>query len=402
MLTLAVAAAIGWFTLRPSEADAESAARLPWTCLVACDDQALRDALLNIVLFVPLGWALARWLRPRHALLLVVLATVSIEFTQYHWLLGRDASLRDILTNALGGGLGILLATRWRRLFLPTPRASRRLGTLALAGWLGLVVSTALLVRPRLPASVYWGQWAPELGQFATWPGRVLGATVAGQRLPSGRLEQSAALRRALLQDSVLVTARVVAGAPPPDLAPIVSVFDSEQREIFLLGQQGRGLVFRLRSGVRAVQLGDLSAWFPAPPPWQAGDTLTVTGGVVRGAWVLGVETPRASAWRRVPYSSGLLWAGLWPWHPLIGPAAAWLSGLWLGAALFPAAYWLARTGAGWIGAAAGAVLALYLVSRLAGLALPTLPEPVGVLAGAGLGALAARFTRRVRPDPVH
>ncbi|MBK7925306.1 MAG: VanZ family protein [Gemmatimonadetes bacterium] len=137
-LTLASLAIIGWFTLRPSLDDAEAAARLPWTCLYPCGDYGLRDAVLNVALFVPLGLALAAMGHPIRALLLVFLTTVSVEFAQYHWLIGRDASLRDILTNSLGGGIGVLCAgaigVAWSSR-PPPQRLLRSRGCRALAEW---------------------------------------------------------------------------------------------------------------------------------------------------------------------------------------------------------------------------------------------------------------------------
>ncbi|HXI21878.1 MAG TPA: VanZ family protein, partial [Gemmatimonadales bacterium] len=124
---------IAWFTLRPDPESAEAAARSPFTCLVGCGDQGLRDAILNVILFLPLGLALGLWLPARRfrSWLLTVALSCAIEFCQYHWLLGRDASLRDILTNSAGGAAGIWLATGWRWLLLPTAALARRLAVAA-------------------------------------------------------------------------------------------------------------------------------------------------------------------------------------------------------------------------------------------------------------------------------
>ena len=397
-MTLTWLVVIGLLTLRPAPADAEAAARLPWTCLYPCGDMALRDAILNVALFLPLGWGLAHWIRPRSAFLACALTTVSIEFIQYHWLVGRDASLRDILTNATGGLLGILLAGREAALVLPGPRAARRLLLAGGGAWSLLVLGSAWLVRPTLPATVWWGQWAPELGQFDTWDGQVLAAAVAGLPFPSGRLANSSAFRERLLRDSALVVARVVAGRPPARLAPVVSMFDSDQREVMVLGQIGRGVAFRLRTRMRDVELGDLTAWLPNVPPYQLGDTLTLVGGVEHGAWQLGIVAPGGSAWRRIPFSAGLLWAGLWPFHPLLGPWVGVLSGLWLGASVVPVGWWAGR--AGDLGVLTGlvAMVILMAVARGTGLAFPDLAELAGVMIGGTAAGLAGAASRRHWP----
>lgn len=397
-LTLLALAIIGWFTLRPAPADAEAAARVPWTCLFPCGDQSLRDAILNVALFVPLGLAAALVLPPLRALLLSVLVTATVEFIQFRYLLGRDPSLRDLLTNTFGAGLGILLSSRWRTLLFPAPRPSVALTAAGGLGWLAALLATGILVRPSLPRSVYWGQWAPELGQFDTWRGRLLAAEVNGWPLPSGRLPDSDHLRGLLEQDSVLVAARVILGPPTVDIAPIVSVFDSEQREIFLLGQLGEGLVFRIRSGLRAAELGELTLLLPHLPASGAGDTLLLQGGVAGRAWILAASGPAGDLVRRVPFSLGLLWSGLVPFRPLLGELASVWSGLWLGVLLLPAAWWAGRAGAHGVAFGLGAVLALVLVSRALGLSLPAPAEALGSLAGGAAGGWLGRRSRVWRP----
>lgn len=391
-LTLLAICLIAGFTLRPSPEDAEAAARSPFTCLFPCGDQSVRDAVLNIILFIPLGLALRLWLPAGLAWLITLLYTCAIEFTQYHWLLGRDASLRDILTNALGGAIGVALVSHWRSLLLPRPSRSWQLVASAGAVWIGIIVGTGWLIRPSLPRSVYWGQWAPELGQFDTWGGRLLDARINGKRMPTGRMLTSEAVRSKLLSDSVLVTATIIAGPAPKHIAPIASVFDSDQREIFVLGQRGQGLVFRIRTGIRALEMGgqvvELADAIGAP-----GDTLRIAGGVVRGQWVVWAEHGGARRELRLPFSAALLWSGLMPIGIYLEPGTVWLSALWLVGLLFPIGYWLRRTGAGagvLLAISLGAALTLGGVALLAGLASPQWQEWAGPILGPLAGWLAA------------
>ena len=81
----------------------------------------LRDVTLNVAIFVPLGWLLARAARGRGVstttgiVLVVVLAaafSLCIETIQY-FIATRYSSILDVLANATGAGAGALLAG-WR------------------------------------------------------------------------------------------------------------------------------------------------------------------------------------------------------------------------------------------------------------------------------------------------
>jgi hypothetical protein len=338
-----------------------------------------------VLLFVPLGLALPRSLPARTALLLVVLSTVSVEFAQYHWILGRDPSLRDILTNVAGGALGIWLARSWRRLLHPTVARSTRLALAAGAAWLIMVGISGALIRPSLPRSVYWGQWAAELGQFETWQGTLLDAAVNGQPLPRGRSAESAALRSLLLGDSVLVEARIVLGTAPGRFAPIASVFDSEQREIFVLGQRGGKLAFGIRTGLRAVELGEVYVRMDAFTGRQPGDTMLVSGGVVRSVWVLQARHGATVSEARIPMSPGLLWSALLPFYFVLGPVMQFISAAWLGATIAPTGYFagVGRHPVSRLGLAALlAVLGYSAAAFVPGLPLPSPVEYLGIVAG--------------------
>jgi hypothetical protein len=386
---------IGVFTLQPAPEEAERVARLPWTCLFTCGDQALRDAVLNVILFVPLGLALRPLLPGRLALLLVALTTVSIEFTQYHWLLGRDPSLRDILTNTAGGGIGIWLAGSWRELLQPSPDRSSRFSLATLLGWLAMVGITGALVGPSMTPSLYWVQWAPELGQFDTWSGEVLGAMMNGVPLPSGRSNRTNQLRAQLLSDSVMVEALIVSGEPPGKLAPIVSMFDSYQREIFVLGQHRRTLAFGIRTGLRAIGLGDIYVRLDAFPGGEPGDTALVSGGVVHGEWVLRAAHGPEVAETRIPMSPGLMWGALLPFFFVLGPATPYFSAAWLAGTIAPAGYFAARCrepGRRLAIAAGVAALGLTLAGLVPGLGFPPATEYLGTLAGLAAGWGIARW----------
>ena len=62
----------------------------------------------NILMFLPLGAGLAlAGIRPRRAMAAIVALTVTVELLQYTVIPGRDGALDDILSNTVGGLLGI-------------------------------------------------------------------------------------------------------------------------------------------------------------------------------------------------------------------------------------------------------------------------------------------------------
>ncbi len=144
---------IGLMTLLPAPEEAARAAATPLDCIL-CGDLGSVDFLLNILLFVPLGVGLGlagfSW---RRAVVLAGLLSAGIELLQMKFIPGRDASLGDILSNTLGGGLGALLAARWQDLVFPSPRRSRRLALLYAVVlvwiWVGHRVGTRARPIPR-------------------------------------------------------------------------------------------------------------------------------------------------------------------------------------------------------------------------------------------------------------
>jgi glycopeptide antibiotics resistance protein len=76
------------------------------------------EAPANVLLFIPIGFLLC-WGFPRFPALsvwsLCVLASVGIEFAQGAFLPDRTASLVDVVTNALGAGIGVLAYVLWVR-----------------------------------------------------------------------------------------------------------------------------------------------------------------------------------------------------------------------------------------------------------------------------------------------
>jgi hypothetical protein len=330
---------IAAMTLVPQPLAVPLAAETPIWCLV-CGALGIVDVLLNVLLFVPFGAGLRlAGLSWRRLMAVVFATTFTVELLQYTIVTGRDASLSDIVTNTAGGALGALAVALVPRLLRPGPRLRRAL----LAGWGGLwlvvVAATGWTEVRALPRSPYWGQWAPDLPGYATFAGTVLGATVNGEPVQRYRLANSAEVRAHLLADSTEVAATAVLGGPADDPAPVFSVFDREQRKIFMLSQHGRDAVFVLRTHASelrlrtpAIRLADALA--------RAGDTVRVVAGYAHGRLFIAARDALGERATTVPLTPGLGWLLFLPFEYGLGPEYPLLTALWLLGWLAPLAYW--------------------------------------------------------------
>jgi hypothetical protein len=208
-----------------------------WISCLVCGDRGFAGVLLNVILFVLFGAALALrpWLAGR-AVLAAALLSATIEVAQLYTP-GRDSSLRDIVVNATGAIMGITLvrsAPAWIR---PQGTRAGRLCLAAVASATALFGGTGRVLAPSFPRSLYYGQWTPNLGHLEWYRGRVLQATLGGLPLPPRQLDQSARARGLLTAPSSFEL-HVVATAGPrvPALGVLFGIFDAEHREIILLG----------------------------------------------------------------------------------------------------------------------------------------------------------------------
>jgi hypothetical protein len=334
---------IGAMTLIPHPEEAARSAMTPITCVV-CGELGTVDVILNVLLFVPLGLGLGlarfSW---RRALVLGAVLSFGIELLQMKVIAGRDASLGDLLTNTLGAGLGAWLTVIWPRLFRPNLPTARSLAL----GWAALIVvifaGTALALRPAWPTGVpWWGQWAPDLGHLAQFPGRVLSVSAASIPLPPGRALDQRQLEAALTANTEL-TATAVLGSPTVGLAPIASIFDAEQREVVLLGQDGGDLVWRVRMWSAKLGLRNPGVRLPGALGSRAGDTITATGRLAGPEFRIGATHGRTERSWTLPFTASWGWSLLLPWPYAFGPEVRVLTALWVAGLLMPIGLWGAR-----------------------------------------------------------
>lgn len=370
------------------------------TCIF-CGRYGTADFVLNVMLFMPLGFGLRlAGVRRRWAVLIPLALSATIETLQYFVVPGRDSDLGDIVANTLGAALGISIANVRRLLLAPSPTQARSL----VGAWVLICGAAAAglgwALRPQLPTSIYYGQVAPDFARYAPFDGTVYRATFNDAPFLDGRLspDSSATMRAALLTSGTAIATWIRAGTWRYRLAPILSVADGHRREIFMLGRRFNDLTFRLRR--RSDNLG-----FHPPSAVLAnalaknrvtGDTVGVTVVLQPGSIILQVEGQIARAQRQI----GL---GVWgAWRLFVPDDGAFgkhddlwtlvtMIGLWL-----PLGYWTARMRG--VSRVAGAVsVVIALVGTLAIIpwivASPPAPSWIWLVSLATLG-IAWMFSR--------
>lgn len=386
LATLAIAA----ITLTPIPAAEEQAAGTPLDCVI-CGSAGAVDVLYNLLLFVPLGVGL-RWLglRPGRVVLISFLATLSIEAAQLSLVAGRDASLSDLLTNTAGGALGALLWEALPVLLRPAGRSSRVLLFLAALLPVGALSGAAWLLRPAPPATLWFGQWAPDIGMYEHYEGRVLSATLQGRPMPPRAL-RDLNTRVDWREPPLEVTATFTKAGPEAGIAPIVSVFDRSHTKVLFLGQESATrLRFEARVRAETFRFRPLAVAFDGALDAPAGDTLTASAQFDGRSVRLAVRLGKNTRTREVALSPALGWALVAPLGGTVDGDARLFSAAWLALLWFPLGYYLARSrrwesGAGWALGAGTAALVTALVTVLAMFPLNHWSE----LAAAGGGAAA-------------
>lgn len=401
-LAAAALLAIGVATLTPLPGAPPVVA--PRLC-VFCGELGGTDFILNVLLFIPLGAALRlAGLSRVRVVLVAALATLTVESLQFLVITGRDASLGDLLSNALGGALGALLLPLLPRVLLPSPAWSARLAVAAAAVWLAIVTVTAFSGALWSPGPELLFRRAPLTSRWGWYPGRVLEV-----RSPQAVVDESAGDgygRHGVRSDvpaggPVRLTVITEVGGVVGGRAAIATIVDAAGDHVAVLGQRRRDLIFRVRTaGARAkVRVPGLTiSGLFAPRDeravrrgWPvAGDTVRIEAEYVGRQIRLRASWRGGTAVREATVHPFVGWSYLVPWDYSYGPWTSALSAMWAGGLVVPAAYWAgrARRSVAERAAVAGLVaVGLLVVPAAAG----TGAAPAPVLAGVA-GAAAAAF----------
>jgi hypothetical protein len=352
-------------------------------------ERGVADLILNVALFVPFGLALAAdRIRVPRAFLIGALLSAAIELAQL-WIPGRQSSLSDVISNALGTGLGSALPIAWMRL-VGRAQGNGTWLTLGAASLAAVIATgTGLLLRPVFPDSVYYGQWTPNLRNLAWYRGRVLEARLGPIAIPSTRMDSAHSIAR-LLASGAPVRVRAIAGPPVRRLAPLLSVYDDAQREIFLLGPDRGDLAFRFRTRSTAWRLDqpDVRAR-GALATVRPGDTLSIVVSREGAGYCVQRDAFRAC---RLGFTAGRGWSLLAFPEELPEWAMQLLDAGWIAGLLIPLGLCARRRTVPWAGAALFAGLAL--APAVAGLE----PSPASEWLGGVLGSLLGIRLRALQP----
>jgi hypothetical protein len=269
---LAWLALVGWLTLRSAPDQASRVADLSWHC-VFCGDSGGADFILNILLFLPLGFA-ARGLgwSWRTTMLVIVPITLAIETTQGLWLVGRDAALGDVLANSLGGAVGwLLLPIAATLIGPPTPAQASRALWPVVAVTIAIWLATAFGFQPALSdAGPYVGQITHHWPYQDPFPGKVTDASLDGIAVPNDPLADLPAARHSVV---LHLTAERTAAPPRHRSASLLRVVDADGVAQVTVNERDGDLLFQ--GLLRA------SHWHLHTPTWR-----------FQGALALPLHTP--------------------------------------------------------------------------------------------------------------
>ncbi len=363
----------------------------PFSFCVLCGNEAVADAIANVLMFLPLGVAFASLSSRRWTVVAgAALFSTAVEMTQAYAIPGRDGALGDIVFNTVGAALGVL-AVSTRRVWLDPPeRQSRRLGLAASGGVLLMVWLTSFFSQLSLPNTNWFGQWTPQFGGTAFYDGHVLDVRSAGRMIPSQFLDDRGRERSDLLSGVPLVVT-ATASTPTQSFSTIFSIADERQRFMLMLGADREDL--RLLIGRRAMDARLVDPMLRVPNALagtRPGDTIVLEVRESERGVCVGKRPsircdlgPTAGAGWQMLLSVGPFWR-----------YASFVNIGWLCLLLIPAGYWFRGRWPAYLAAA----LVVGPAPWAWGLMASPASEWLGALCGVWVGMILRRMVQRRSP----
>ncbi len=262
---------IGAMTLPGAPEAAPAAARTPWWC-VACGSIGTADLIQNVALFLPFGFALASaGMRKGAAVALIVALTFGVELLQASVIVGRDASLGDVLANTAGGVLGWIAATRRRQLLTPGRRGALA-AVVAIGAAFAIVATMATgLLQPALSLAEYTrARMAPTVAGRPRFGGEVLKFSVNGETYADRDVPRS--LPRGDIEAEVTLTWP----GRSKGTATIARIDGLSGDAVLSIDQRNTSIRVHAFSHASAWRLRTPMVDVPIPPGIVAGDTVAV------------------------------------------------------------------------------------------------------------------------------
>jgi hypothetical protein len=357
----------------------------PALCLL-CGDAGLVDVLLNVLLFVPLGVGLALiGVRPWRTAGISAALSLVIECLQITIIVGRDASVGDLLMNSIGGVLGYALvdtAELWGR---PSRRAARNLAVAWTLVWLVVQLIAGLALAPSMTVTQFYGQINRSI--TTPFPGDVLAASAGGVVIPNHRLADSRPLRDMLARRATPIEVTVIPHGRTSRPAPIVRIADADGNEILAVLQSKLDVMFVLRTRTGDWRLRPMTFRLARafPPPDSIGrDTLRLIARYGQTAVTLESRWRERHVQREFRLTPSLGWTMVFPFDIETNGALSKtvLASLWLAALVLPIGYW------GWLALDRGATARAHRLTHWAAIVLvPLVLGLVAVPVGLGLQA---------------
>jgi hypothetical protein len=320
--------------------------------------------------------------RTRVALVVVLLTTLSVESLQYGLVPGREASLSDVVTNTLGGIVGLALPPLRRWIAARSERALY--GAVVYAAMLVVGLGAGAAAQAvLLPRTLRWTGGNLTTSDYVPFAGSLEAVRVDDAPVA---LHQWLNVRP---RDSAEIAVDFLSGRPDTGLAQIVIAWmPGGENGWMWLEQRGRDLRVHLSSVSDRLRLRGHSDWFSTALPAMAGESVSVRLHVRRFSYRITVGTKAGDAARDVRIGVGNGWRLFAPFERARERWAAWLAGAWMAALCWPLGYVAAmrsRVATAGIAAVLGAgLLLLPIVLGCGGLTLSGwCGAAVGMLAGA-------------------
>lgn len=312
------------------------------------------DLVLNILLYVPLGLGLGLvGLSWRTVLAVAAIMTVTIESLQLRIIPGRFGSVSDIGANIIGAAVGMLLVSHWRTWLVPNAPGASRLAVIGTALWAAIVVLTAWALRPALPPATYRIEWAAPSTVDPDFPGSIVAAAVNGASLSESPVQWPRPDHAQLRQTPLHLDLTMISWGETGGTVPLVAIVRGEGRQVVLLAQDERELVFRQRLRARnlrfrhpAIELRDV---FPSDDPAVGDptpsrpDTIAIAATVLEHGLQITVESGGQRLNRYLAYSPFMSWGLVADDDSPLVPWFRWATAGWIAVALLPIGYWVAR-----------------------------------------------------------
>jgi hypothetical protein len=403
LLATASLASIAALTLRSNPALREFVASTPLTCVV-CGREGALDFTLNLIFFAPLGAGLyLAGLRPLAVIMLGAALSLTVETIQFLLLVGRDASLGDLLSNSLGTALGAAVA---RRAFsiMPVERSAARWRLVMAVGFgcAGLALGGWALLPSTSGGRAWHARTAFEAPDGVPFRGTITEFRVGAEVVTPGVIIDAVAVRAALDSSERIVTIRGQ-GALVADPETWLAVLDVDGNVEVSVGQEWCAFTYLGRQRAFDLRLHEAGIFVDGPCRESLADSFDIRAEQSPSRLKLSVRDAHGERASHAPLYLATGWISFWPYADHHIPRRPGAEVSWIGLLLVPTGIWLAPAAIGMLATGLLVVASTALLlgfTAIFGLsaALPAhlAAVPLGIAAGSLVGLGWRRVIHRL------